>query len=137
MAFGWLSEPPGVKTSCAKNFLEVNRSLALTVTLQLDWLIEQCLLHIRVFFGGKTRSPCFDLFIHWLIKQIRITYRSFQGHTKIAYIAEKKASCTNFDGTYDLILTGGKLRLPSLIGSNCFPYQWRKTPLDQTLSYST
>ena len=36
-----------------------------------------------------------------------------------------------------IILTGGKLRLPSLIGSNCFPYQWRKTPLDQTLSYST
>ena len=101
MAFGWLSEPPGVKTSCSKNFLEINRSLALTVTLQLDWLIEQCLLHSRVFFGGKTRSPCFDLFIHWLIKQITITYRSFQGHTKIAYIAEKKASCTNFDGTYD------------------------------------
>ena len=40
-----------------------------------------------------------------------------------------------------IILTGGKLRLPSLIGSNCFPYQnfkkWRKTPLDLTLSYST
>ena len=40
-----------------------------------------------------------------------------------------------------IILTGWKLRLPSLIGSNCFPYQhfkkWRKTPLDQTLSYST
>ena len=42
---------------------------------------------------------------------------------------------------HTIILTGGKLRLPSLIGSNCFPYQnfkkWRKTPLDQTLSYST
>ena len=40
-----------------------------------------------------------------------------------------------------IILTGGNLRLPSLIGSNCFPYQnfkkWRKIPLDQTLSYST
>ena len=101
MAFGWLSERSGIETSCPKNFLEINRYSAMTVILQHDWLIEQCLLHIRVFFGGKTRSPCFDLFIHWLIKQITITYRSFQGHTKIAYIAEKKASCTNFDGTYD------------------------------------
>ena len=35
-----------------------------------------CLLHIRVFFGGKTKRPCFDLFIHWLIKQITNTYRN-------------------------------------------------------------
>ena len=76
VAFGWLSERSGIKTSCPKNFLEINRYLALTVILQHDWLIEQCLLHIRVFFGGKTRSPCFDLFIHWLIKQITITYRN-------------------------------------------------------------
>ena len=33
--------------------------------LQHDWRIEQCLLHIRVFFGGKTKSPCFDLFSHY------------------------------------------------------------------------
>ena len=44
------------------------------VILQHDWSIEQCLLHIRVFFGGKTKSPCFVLFIHWLIKQITNTY---------------------------------------------------------------
>ena len=35
-----------------------------------------CLLHIRVFFGGKTKSPWFDLFIHWLIKQKTNTYRN-------------------------------------------------------------
>ena len=46
------------------------------VILQHDWPIEQCILHIRVFFGGKTESPCFDLFIHWLIKQITNTYRN-------------------------------------------------------------
>ena len=46
------------------------------VILQHDWPIEQCLLHIRVFFGGKTKSPCFDLFIHWLIKQITNIYRN-------------------------------------------------------------
>ena len=44
------------------------------VILQHDWSIEQCLLHIRVFFGGKTKSPCFFLFSHWLIKQITNTY---------------------------------------------------------------
>ena len=44
--------------------------LRFDVILQHDRLrIEQCLLHIRVFFGGKVKSPCFDLFIHWLIKQ--------------------------------------------------------------------
>ena len=46
------------------------------VILQHDWSIEQCLLHIRVFFGGKTKSPCFVLFTHWLIKQITNTYRN-------------------------------------------------------------
>ena len=54
LAFGWLSE------------LSRNR---FDVILQQDWPIEQCLLHIRVFFGGKTKSPCLVLFIHRLIKQ--------------------------------------------------------------------
>ena len=60
--------------------------LGFDVILQHDWPIEQCLLYIRVFFGGKTKSPCFDLFIHWLIKQITKTYTetTFQAHTKIA-----------------------------------------------------
>ena len=31
---------------------------------------------LRVFFGGKTKSPCFDPLIHWLIKQIKNTYRN-------------------------------------------------------------
>ena len=46
------------------------------VILQHDWPIEECLLHIRVFFSGKTKRPCFDLIIHWLIKQITRTYRN-------------------------------------------------------------
>ena len=77
--------------------------LRFDVILQHDWPIEQCFLHTRVFFGGKTKSPCFDLFTHWLIKQITNTYEtsqialfpfvcgfcfvrafSFQDHTKIA-----------------------------------------------------
>ena len=62
-----------------KNFMpeELSRNqpiLRFDVILQHDWPIEQCLLHIRVFFGGKTKRPCFDLFIHWLTKQITNTY---------------------------------------------------------------
>ena len=49
--------------------------LRCNVILQHDWPVEQCLLHIRVFFGGKTKRPCFDLFIHWRIKQVTSTYR--------------------------------------------------------------
>ena len=62
-----------------KNFMpeELSRYqsiLGFDVILQHDWPIEQCLLHMRrVFFGGKTKSLCFDLFIHWLIKQITTT----------------------------------------------------------------
>jgi len=59
LAFGWLSERSGAR--------EVSRNepiLRFDVILQHDWPVKQCLLHIRVFFGGKTKSPCFDLFIH-------------------------------------------------------------------------
>ena len=49
--------------------------LRFDVILQHDWPIEQCLLHIRVFFDGKTKRPCFDVFIHWLITHITNTYR--------------------------------------------------------------
>ena len=51
--------------------------LRFDVILQNDWLIEQCPFHIRVFFGGKTKRACFNLFICWLIKQITNTYRNY------------------------------------------------------------
>ena len=74
VAFGWLSERSGEKTSRPRTR---NQSiLRPDVIMQHDWPIEQCLLHIRVFFGGKTKRSCFDLFIHWLIKQITNTYRN-------------------------------------------------------------
>ena len=71
-----------VRTLISRNQL----TLRFDVILQHDWPIEQCLLHIRVFFGGKTKSPCFDLFIHWLIKQITNAYqnhfsRSYENHS--------------------------------------------------------
>ena len=71
MAFGWLSERSGEKKLLARELSRNQSILRFDVILQHDWSIEQCLLHMRVFFGGKTKSPCFDLFIHWLIKQIR------------------------------------------------------------------
>ena len=74
VAFGWLSERSGEKTSRPRTR---NQSiLRPDVIMQHDWPIEQCPLHIRVFFGGKTKSPRFDLFIHWLIKQIMDIYRN-------------------------------------------------------------
>ena len=60
--------------------------LRLDVILQHDWPIEQCLLHIRVFSGGKTKSPCFHLLIHWLIKQITNTYGNHFSRAKIALL---------------------------------------------------
>ena len=53
------------------------QELRFDVILQHDWPIEQCVLHIRVFFGGKTKRPCFDLFIYWLIKQITNACRNY------------------------------------------------------------
>ena len=50
VAFGWLSE-------CSREKLSRNQPvLRFDVILQHDWLIEQCLLHIRVFFAGKQRG---------------------------------------------------------------------------------
>ena len=75
VAFGWLGERSGEKTSSLRTFY--NQSiLRFDVILQHDWPIEQCLLHIGVFYGGKTKRQCFDLFSHWLIKQMTNTYRN-------------------------------------------------------------
>ena len=85
LVYGTDTNAPGFwlvkRTLGWKNFMpeELSRNqsiLRFDVILQHDWPIEQCLLHIRVFFGGKTKSPCFVLFIHWLIKQITNTYRN-------------------------------------------------------------
>ena len=66
-AFGWLGERLAGKLHARE--LSRNQTIfSFDVILQHDLPIEQCLLHIGVFFGGKTKSPCFDLFIHWLIK---------------------------------------------------------------------
>ena len=58
VAFGWLSERSRKKIHAR----ELSRSqwiLRFDVILQHDWPIEQCLLHIRVFYGGKTKRSMF------------------------------------------------------------------------------
>ena len=64
-----------------ENFLETNRYFALTSY----WPIKQCLLHIRVFSGGKTKRLCFNLFIHWLIKQIGEITNTYRNHLSRSY----------------------------------------------------
>ena len=69
------SERSAEKPSCPRTFWKsIDTSLWRHTATRLA--NEQCLLRIRVFFGGKTKSPCFDLCIHWLIKQITNTYRN-------------------------------------------------------------
>ena len=67
VAFGWLSERELSRNQPIFRF---------DVILRHDWPIEQCLLRIKVFFGGKMKKACVDLFIHWLIKQVTNTYRN-------------------------------------------------------------
>ena len=76
VAFDWFSERSGEKTCHAPELSRNQSTLCFDVMLQHHWPIEGCPLHIRVFFGGKTKSPYFDLFIHWLIKQIMNTHRN-------------------------------------------------------------
>ena len=67
LAFGWLSERSGKETSCPKNFLEIALMSYCNTIGQSNNAFS---IIIRVFFGRKTKSPCFVLSIHWLIKQI-------------------------------------------------------------------
>ena len=76
----------GSKKNHARELSRKQWILCFDVILQHDWPIERYLLCNSVFFGGKTKSPCFDLFIHWLIKQIMNTYRnrfsrSYENHS--------------------------------------------------------
>ena len=94
-----LSELSGKKTSCPKILISKNQPI-----LRYDVILQ------HDFFGGKTKSPCFDLFIHWLIKQItnRRTETFFQGHTKIA-LSSKVKGCT--------------IQIFSNLALNCQPYK--------------
>ena len=60
----------GWKNFMPENFLEINRYFALTSHCNTIGQSNNAFSILGCFFGGKTKRPCFDLFIHWLIKQI-------------------------------------------------------------------
>ena len=81
----------GWKNFMPENFLKINRYFALTSYCNTIGQSRNAFSTLGFFFGwgggwGKgTKRRCFDLFIHWLIKQITNTYETiFQGYTKIA-----------------------------------------------------
>ena len=75
VAFGWLSERSyRVKKLHALELSRNQSILRFDVILQHDWPIEQRLLHIRVFFGEKTKSSCFVFFHPLADKTITNTY---------------------------------------------------------------
>ena len=110
VAFGWLSERSREKPSCPR-FSRNQPILRFDVILQHDWPIELCVLHIRVFFGGKTKRPCFDLFIHWQIKQMTNTCRNHfsrsyenRSHgTELEQVAPTHLTCTGAVGRETLV----------------------------------
>ena len=62
VAFGWLSER--------------SRRLGRYTATRLVNRTMPSSIHITVFFGRKTKSPCFELFIPWFIKQMTNIYGS-------------------------------------------------------------
>ena len=78
VAFGWLDEHSDEKTFKPGNVLEINPYFALTSCCNtIDQSNNAFLIFNRVFFCRKMKSPRFDLFIHWLIKQMTNTYRNY------------------------------------------------------------
>ena len=72
-AFSLVKRTLGVKKLHARELSRNQLILSFDIILQHDC---QCLLYFRVFFGWKTKRPCFDLFIHWLIKKSN-TFRNY------------------------------------------------------------
>ena len=75
LAFGWLSERSAEKTSCLKNFLEINRYFALTSYCNTIGQSNNAFSILG--FSLARKRPCFDLFIYWLITQITNAYRNY------------------------------------------------------------
>ena len=97
VAFGWLSERSGEKTSCPRT-LQKSIDTLLWRHIATRLANQTMIFHVRIFFGGKTKSPSCDLLIHWLIKQITNTYlnyfsRSYENHSKWRF--EQKSLATD------------------------------------------
>ena len=104
----WLPANARLKTFMLENFLEINRYFALTPLCNTIGQSNNAFF-ILGFSGGKTKRPCFDLFIHWLIKQITNTYqnhfsRSYENHSmqikwSLPYIFVLMPFCISVDYT--------------------------------------
>ena len=66
VAFGWLSECSGEKNFMPENFLEIIRYFTLTSYCNTIGQSNNAFSILGFSLAGK---PCFDLFIHWLMKQ--------------------------------------------------------------------
>ena len=73
--FGWLSKRLAEKTSCPKNFLEINRYFALTSYRNTIGQSDNAFFILRFSLAGK-RGVYVWSFIHWVIKQITNSYRN-------------------------------------------------------------
>ena len=96
VAFGWLGERLAEKLHARRAFSKSIDTSLWRHTATHYWPIEQCLLHIRVVCGGNTKSPCFDLFIHWLMKQITNTYRNHFSRSyenRSIWLLDRKVIC--------------------------------------------
>ena len=105
--------------------------LCFNVILQHDWPIEQFLLHIRIFFGGKTKGPCFDFFIHWLIKQIMNTYRNdfYEFKCNLKELTTKSAWVPR-SAVFGMRMPGGWLhRSCDSLARSVFPSCWVLSPI--------
>ena len=98
LGFWLVKRTLGWKNFMPENILEINRYFALTSYCDTFGQSNNAFSILGVFFGEKTKRPCFHLIIYWLIKQITNTYRNhFSGHTKIAlklsYVPRNLHSC--------------------------------------------
>ena len=75
VAFGWLNERSGKKSLCPRTFQKsIDTSLSRHTATRLANQTKPS--PYKGFFGGKTKSPCFDLVIHWLMTLITNSSRN-------------------------------------------------------------
>ena len=88
-----------------ENFQETNRYFAWTSYCNTIGQSNNTFSILGFSLAGKAKSPCFDLFIHWLIKQITNTYRnhfsrSYENRSNHHLQKSSGKSCRKVNGTW-------------------------------------
>ena len=98
--FGWLSERSGEKPLCPGTFWKsTDHGFALTSYRNAIGQLNNAFSILGFFWRENTESPCFDFFIHWLIKQITNTYqnhfsRSYENrHQQLSFMPLGRPIC--------------------------------------------